>query len=165
MRHLLLITVAFSLLIIGLTTSVEIAKIAPTEYVIQSIYKEGAAILFFLDRNSSFYRPYSFSGASRGFIIRKAEHFLVYRLLAGIIFIILPLKSLWLKGLMAFSSTSLIGLIDEVHQHFLLNRSGRILDVYINMAGSFVSVFLLLTLCILLKFFKKTKNHSGFRSL
>lgn len=165
MRRVFLLTVLISILIIGVTVSTEVAKLGAGENTLQSIYKEDRAVLFFLDPDSSFYTPYYLNGASPEFIIRKFGHFLTYGLLAGIIFVLLPTKNLLLKGLLSFTSASFIGLLDEIHQHFLLNRSGRILDVYINMAGSIMSVLLLVSLNILFRWVKGAKIVNNFRRL
>lgn len=165
MRRGFILTIVFSIIIIGITTSIELVKVGLTEDTIKSLYKEDYAVLFFLDGDSSFYDSYSFNGASSYFILRKFGHFLTYGFVAGVVFLLLPIKRLWLKGISSFSLASFIGLTDEIHQHFLLNRSGRILDVYVNMAGSLMSVLMLMIICILLKWSKNIKAPSNFRRL
>ncbi|WNF36661.1 VanZ family protein [Bacillaceae bacterium IKA-2] len=163
MRQVILLTAVIALLIIGMNTVVEMADTRMDEPSFRAIYKQDASILFFLDRNSSFYDFYSFKEELPSLTTRKISHFLAYGFLASIIFLIIPIDRLFLKGLLAFGSASLIGLIDEVHQHFIINRSGRILDVYINTAGSLVSVLLLMLLSVLVKvsafFFIKNINR------
>jgi len=159
MRYVFLLTVAISLFIIGVTTSMEISNTKVNEHSFISVYKEDAHLLFFLDQDSSFYDFYSLKDASSYLILRKTGHFLVYGFIASIIFLTLQINNLWLKGLVALGSASFIGLIDEVHQHFLINRSGRILDVYINTAGSLVSVLFLVVICTLLKWIRTTHTN------
>jgi VanZ family protein len=152
MRYVvLLITIVLSLLMIGLSNGVEMIDRESSDDPIQSIYKEETSAFFFLDRNSSFYRIYSFNEDPPYLPLRKVGHFVVFGFLAGMVFLMLPIKPLWRRGLYAASSASLVGLIDEFHQHFLINRSGRILDVYINAAGSLVAVLLLMAIFILFK--------------
>lgn len=153
MRYVFIITIVISLAFIGSTTLMEIVKI--NEHLLLDVYKEDVSALFFLDRNSSFYNFYSLREASTYFIIRKIGHFLAYGFLAGIIFLVLPVNRLWVRALLASGSATLIGLVDEVHQHFLINRSGRILDVFINAAGSVFAVLILVTIFIFIRWVKK----------
>lgn len=155
MRCVVLLTIVLSLVIMGISTSVEMANTGTNDPSFRSVYKEGTSMLFFLDRNSSFYHFYSFTEDPPYLTPRKMGHFFAYGFLAAIIFLIIPIDRLWLRGVLASSSSSLIGFVDEVHQHFLLNRSGRILDVYINTVGSLISVLLLVVLCLLLKLVNK----------
>ncbi len=142
MRYAFLITIFISLAIIVGSTIIEVAETGVSQNLFGSIYHENTTAFFFLDTNSSFYDIYSFREAPY-LLLRKIGHFLLYGFITGIIFLVLPVQALWLKVSLALTSSTFIGLIDEVHQHFLINRGGRLLDVYINAAGSLVSVFIL----------------------
>ncbi|MCT8137680.1 VanZ family protein [Anaerobacillus sp. CMMVII] len=154
MRYVLPLIIVFSLLIITFSLMAQLDG-AP----IRSLYEEEASMLFFLDSTSSFYDVYSLKDNSSYFQMRKLGHFVAYGFLATVIYLLLiPIQKFLLRGLLAFGSASIIGLIDEVHQHFLVSRSGRILDVYINTAGSFTSVLLLGILIVLFRMLNKFKN-------
>jgi VanZ family protein len=128
----LIVLIAFFLM--ALSTMLQL--VAVTEQPsFHSLYKEGFLSLFPLDAESSFYSPYSIE-KEPSLLMRKLGHFVLYGILAAVLFAVAPVKQLWLRGLVASGSSSIIGLMDELHQHVLLNRAGRLLDVYINAAGS-----------------------------
>lgn len=77
------------------------------------------------------------------FVIRKTAHFIEYFLL-GIITLSLfheyqrtVLHAFLLSLLFCF----LFSITDEVHQLFILGRTGRVLDVFIDTVGAFVGIF------------------------
>ncbi|SES05609.1 VanZ family protein [Salipaludibacillus aurantiacus] len=122
------------LLVISMSTLAEMA--ASTDGLsVQAVYKKEASLSFLTDLESSFYSAYSLHN-NLDLQIRKAGHFVIYGVIALLIFFTTPVKKLWERGLSGAASSTLIGLIDEIHQYFLISRSGRILDVYINAAGS-----------------------------
>lgn len=136
----LILFIIFSLT--AITTNVQMPAITDNSSL-NNIYKQDASPIF--QNNSSFYYQYSFHD-NPVLMARKFGHFILYGTLAAFIFIIVPIKQLWRRGIIAISLSSFIGLLDEVHQHFLINRSGRILDVYVNTAGSIS--FVLLTIIL-----------------
>lgn len=146
MRVLRLLFCVISLFaIIPISIMIELQSFGGTFDELYSIYRKDINFNFFLNLDSSFYSIYSFS--NNGYLmIRKLGHFVGFGFLAAITFIMIPVKDLWSKGLIAVSSTILVGVIDEMHQHFLVNRSGRLLDVGINTAGILTSVAALITL-------------------
>ncbi|WP_183163864.1 VanZ family protein [Alteribacter keqinensis] len=101
-----------------------------------SIYKNEVSFTFLFDRESSFYYSYSLTSNFE----RKLVHFLVYGVIALFLSAIVPVKRRWIAAVMAVMTTSTIGMVDEIHQHFLAGRSGRVLDVLINSLGSFTFV-------------------------
>ncbi len=168
MKYFIFLTVIISIGIIAMSTSFEMMNTGVHEPSIRSLYKEDTSFLFFLDRSSSFYHFYSISEEPPYLSTRKIGHFFAYGILAAFLFFLIPIERFWLRGALAFSSSSLVGLIDEIHQHFLIDRSGRILDVYINTAGSFVFVFGLVVVCYVIKlvqtvitllFFRRKGEH------
>lgn len=138
----------FLLLILLISYAIMAVSVAvpwvPVTDPLPSLYKEDVFSLLPPAQDSSFFSPYSLQNYPT--FLRKLGHFVFYGLLATILFFFTPLKHLWLRGLAAVASSSLIGLLDELHQHLLLHRSGRLLDVYINTAGSVF--FITLTIAI-----------------
>lgn len=121
-----------------------------------SIYKTEASLLFFLDKNSSFYYTYPLLDSSAPVLqMRKVGHFIAYGFLAAIIFLIISTEKVWLRGFDSVVVSSSIGLIDELHQHFLIGRSGRLLDVYVNTAGAITASFILVFFWSIFKLRKK----------
>ncbi len=78
------------------------------------------------------------------FIVRKSAHFLEYFILG--LLIIRVLKDYKILNI----NICLYGIVfcflyacsDEIHQLFVPNRSGRIIDVFIDTSGSILSIFL-----------------------
>nr|WP_276328202.1 VanZ family protein [Evansella clarkii] len=98
------------------------------------------------------------------FCCGKPHTFFAYGLLAVVIYCLIPWASLWQRGAAAVASSSITGALDEIHQYFLLNRSGRLLDIFINLAGSVTSVLLLMGVVAFLKFMEakmpENQEHS-----
>lgn len=83
-------------------------------------------------------------------IIRKLAHLSEYALggmLVYSLFLTFDIKTK-LQFIDAFSFTSLYAISDEIHQLFVPGRSGRIIDVFIDMQGA------LLGMCAILLFVK-----------
>lgn len=137
MRLFLLITV-ITLALLGLSTTVEYIKADN-----QQVYRDDVSIYTLTTRDSTFYSKYSLETN----LTRKTAHFMVYGAITYIIFTFSTGKLLG-RATLAFASASFIGALDELHQHFLLDRSGRLLDVIVNSAGSLSAAILLVALCL-----------------
>ncbi|MBM7095792.1 VanZ family protein [Bacillus sp. H-16] len=133
MRYYILTAVAITFLIITSSMVYELDR-APAGMA--SIYKKEVSFSFLFERESSFYSSYSLTSNFE----RKLVHFLVYGVIALFLSAIVPVKRRWIAAVMAVMTTSTIGMVDEIHQHFLAGRSGRVLDVLINSLGSFTFV-------------------------
>ncbi len=146
MRYAILITIIFTFLIVCLSTSMEIAKSGAHGTAGRSVYHEDRSVSFLFDGDSSFYSTQYWRADPPYLPPQKIGHFYAYGFLTAVIFLLMPVKPLWLKGLLASTSASLTGLVDEIHQHFLINRGGNIYDVLINAAGSLAAVLLLMAI-------------------
>ncbi|MFA9560001.1 VanZ family protein [Evansella sp. AB-rgal1] len=153
MRFLLIFSIIFtvSCFIIVLSIAKETGGMFDSQSI-RSIYKANSNPFFFLDTNSTFYYTYALT-ESAYIQVRKFGHFIAYGILAVMIFIVLFDKNVLLRGTTAVIAASIIGAIDEYHQHFLLARSGRLLDIFINTAGS----ILFITAMILFHYLFKIK--------
>lgn len=111
------------------------------------IFKTQVSPLFLLDRNSSFYHLYSMKEDFPYIANRKIGHFLFYGFIAISLFKVGKRRKLLLNGFLATILAISIGILDEVYQYFLIGRSGRMLDVLIDGAGSciFVVIYLVFT--------------------
>lgn len=78
------------------------------------------------------------------FIIRKLAHFTLYFILG--LLLILVLKEYNISLTKRFIYATMFCLIyacsDEIHQLFIPNRDGNLLDVGIDMLGGFLSIFI-----------------------
>ncbi|PIC95691.1 VanZ family protein [Sporosarcina sp. P26b] len=68
------------------------------------------------------------------FLLRKSAHFVLFGLLAAVIFLSLP--SRFPRFITAFSITLLIAGADETHQYFTGGRTATIRDVILDMSGA-----------------------------
>lgn len=107
---------------------------------IDQIYKKQVVPLFLLDTSSPFYHIYSIKGDFPYLAIRKVGHFFFYGFIAIFLFKVGRWKSLIVNGFMSIILTIGIGTLDEISQSFLIGRSGRMLDILIDAAGSFIIV-------------------------
>lgn len=76
------------------------------------------------------------------FIVRKTAHFTVYLILGIIIYKICLLdnkKNILIPLLICLCFAS----FDEIHQHFILNRTPKVLDVFIDTIGSLTGISLI----------------------
>lgn len=106
-------------------------------------------------------------------IVRKTAHFLVYCALG--FFSLITAKTFFSESLRAFKAKKgLIGVSvfcllyaasDEIHQLFVVERSGSPLDVLLDFCGALVGIglgFLVFALFVKV-FFKKTKNREVYQ--
>ena len=101
-------------------------------------------------------------------IVRKTAHFLIYCALGFFSFLSartyykeIPRKYPLVNGLFSVSAFCLFyAATDEIHQLFVSERSGNILDVLLDFGGSLVGIFIgLLVYTIFVKvFLKKSRN-------
>ncbi len=141
--------VVISFFILSISTSVEIAKSDDETFTSIYHWEDSGSPTFMFDQHSSFYEFYTFKD-DPAFVMRKIGHFVVYGMIACTIFIVLPLEQLWVRCLLAWISASIIGLVDETHQHFLIGRDGRVLDVLLNMSGALCFVMLMVVASVVL---------------
>lgn len=107
---------------------------------IEEIFNKQVSPLFLLDTSSAFYHIYSIKEDYPSLAIRKTVHFFFYGFIAISLFRVGKWQSILVNGFYATILTIFIGILDEVYQYFLLGRSGRILDVLVDTAGSFIFV-------------------------
>ena len=83
--------------------------------------------------------------------IRKVAHYSIYFLLGILVYQIFLHTGIKHKELVALLICLIYAITDETHQLFVLGRSGRIFDVFIDGFGSLTAIFLI-------KFIRKRKN-------
>lgn len=80
-------------------------------------------------------------------IVRKAAHFSVYFLLGATLKIWhlqIDFKNKWLNTFLPFGIGVLYAVSDEIHQLFVMGRSGQITDVLLDSAGVLIGTLLAL---------------------
>lgn len=92
------------------------------------------------------------------FLIRKFAHLSIFFILGIISYSLLkeyPMH-LWQRLLLSFLICLTYACMDELHQLFVVDRDGKILDVFIDSCGSLLS---LIPLFLLSKYRQKRMNH------
>lgn len=73
-------------------------------------------------------------------LIRKSAHFTIYLLLGILMFWTLKSYNLKHPVIYAFLFCFLYACTDEIHQLFVSERAGRVLDVFIDSSGAFLGI-------------------------
>lgn len=74
------------------------------------------------------------------FIVRKLAHMFLYFVLYFICLFVSKSYNIKKKVLFCFLFCFLYAISDEVHQLFIYNRSFRIIDIFIDLMGSFIGL-------------------------
>ncbi len=74
------------------------------------------------------------------FWIRKLAHFMIYLVFGFLAYGLFKTYRFKYPVIWALSLTLFYATSDEIHQLFVANRSGKVMDVLIDMCGSFVGV-------------------------
>lgn len=75
--------------------------------------------------------------------VRKLAHFTIYFVLGILIFLYIKEYDLNNKILISILLCLIYALTDEIHQLFIIGRSGQILDVIIDTLGSSLGIFIM----------------------
>lgn len=75
-----------------------------------------------------------------GLITRKLAHFTIYLVLGVLMLSTISEYNIKTKILVSITLCFLYALSDEIHQLFIIGRSGEIKDVLIDTAGSFIGI-------------------------
>ena len=79
-----------------------------------------------------------------GFIIRKLAHFTLYFILGLLLILVLKEYNISLTKRVIYATMFCLiyACSDEIHQLFIPNREGNLLDVGIDILGGFLSIFI-----------------------
>lgn len=75
-------------------------------------------------------------------VLRKLAHITEYAILAFLWWFSLPKKDNQTRAIYAITISVLYAFSDELHQHFVYSRDGKILDVLIDSIGVTIGTFL-----------------------
>lgn len=84
------------------------------------------------------------------FLIRKTAHFLEFFILGLIIYLVLDIRKIKYTLITAIILAILFASLDEIHQLFVVGRTAKVFDVFIDSIGSFLAI-------IIVDFIKKKK--------
>ena len=91
------------------------------------------------------------------FVIRKTAHFTLYCILGILIYLLLNEFNISKKIVISILLCLMYAISDEIHQMFVSDRTAKILDVFIDTAGSFVGIML----CNIIKKLIVAKNKNN----
>lgn len=75
--------------------------------------------------------------------VRKLAHFTIYLILGVLVYLYIKEFNISNKFIISLLICILYAVSDEIHQLFIVGRSGRILDVLIDSLGSLTGIFII----------------------
>lgn len=78
------------------------------------------------------------------YIIRKLAHIFLYFILYYLTYYVLYQFNINKRKIFSFIFCILFAISDEFHQLFIINRSGSLIDIFIDTIGSYLAYFLLI---------------------
>lgn len=75
--------------------------------------------------------------------VRKLAHFTIYLILGILVYLYVKELNISKIFIISLLVCILYALSDEIHQLFIIGRSGRILDVFIDSLGSLLGIFIM----------------------
>lgn len=141
MKRVALLLLVFSIYYFSNTPDLRVAE--PKTWVNEPHYEESVNGLSFVKTlQSTFYTPYSREELLyRDFILHKVSHVVFYGFLSYLILI--NLAKVRCRYLLAWLFTTLFAFTDEIHQYFVVGRSGRLYDVILDSSAAFITLFFL----------------------
>lgn len=97
---------------------------------------------FIIDLLNNLFKEFNFNIKSIkyiSFIIRKLAHMVLYFVLYLLTFYTMYQFNLKKRKVLSFIFCFLYAISDEFHQLFIINRSGMVIDVFIDMLGSLLA--------------------------
>lgn len=74
------------------------------------------------------------------FLVRKTAHFLEYFVLGLIIYLVLDIRGIKYLQITAIILALLFASLDEIHQLFVVGRTAKVFDVFIDSIGATVAI-------------------------
>lgn len=75
------------------------------------------------------------------FLVRKTAHFLEYFILGLIIYLVFDERKVKYKVLSAIIFAILCATMDEIHQLFVIGRTAKVFDIFIDTLGATIAIF------------------------
>lgn len=161
MKKILLLVVMFSIFYFSNTPNLRV--IDPNTWVNTPMYEEAVSDLNFIKKEeSNFYSFYNVEDILYlDFLLHKLGHIVFYGLLTILVYANLPINKC--KYLLSWIIVTLFAFTDEVHQYFVVGRSGRIIDTILDSLAAISVLFLIFSFNVLHKKItkKRHKMHSA----
>lgn len=154
MKKFLLIFVM--LIICYLSNTPQLRVIEPMTWFNKPEYEENVTNLSFVrETNNVFYTPYSKEDfVQHDFLLHKASHVLFYSIFAYLLYMNLTIRKF--KYITTWLIVTIFAITDEIHQYFVVGRSGRLYDVVLD---STAALLVLLVVYGCQTWRKKRENH------
>lgn len=130
----------------------------PSTWINKPHYEENVTLAFLLDTESVFYFPWM-NIVQTDFILHKIGHVVFFSLLTTFMF--MNMKETKMRYVNAWIWTTFFAITDEIHQFFVVGRSGRFVDVLFDSAVSLACLMSLFVFFI----WKKRRTTSETMSL
>lgn len=146
MKRLLLLFIIIC--IFYLSNTPELRVIDPSTWFNEPNYEENVNSLNFIkERESNFYSPYTREDMINiDFILHKISHIIFYSLLTYLLYINIKIKRM--KYVIIWLIVVLFAFTDEMHQYFIIGRSGRLNDVILDSFASLLTLFFIFSITL-----------------
>jgi len=128
---ILLLAVIFQL---SNTPSIQVSD--PKTWINETQYEKNLPIEKFFHKNGDFYRPYQ-NIHHKEFILHKISHVVFFSFLTVFAYINFKRHRL----IKSWLFVTLYAASDEIHQAFIVGRSGRMMDIVLDSTASFMTMF------------------------
>lgn len=148
-----LIIVALLIIYFSNTPGLQVAN--PSTWINAPRYVENLAFFDIFREDSAFYNPYS-NIWHLNFFLHKISHITFYSLLTYLLFI--NLRDFKGKYFIVWVFITIFAFSDEIHQFYIIGRSGRLLDIGLDSISSLIT---LLIIYVLSKYKKDKKMKTN----
>lgn len=108
-------------------------------------YEENLDVQTFFSKDGMFFYPYQ-DIFHKEFILHKISHIVIFSILT-----ILAYFNFKRKPIRAWLFVTIYACLDEIHQAFIVGRSGRAMDIVLDSAASFITIMVIFLIFIMKK--------------
>jgi VanZ family protein len=137
-RKFMLVAILFAIFQLSNTPNLHVSE--PKTWFNSPQYEKHFSYKHFAFKEGTFYRPYR-NVKNEEFILHKISHVLFFSLLTTVIY--LNLKEKRKRLFLSWVYATLFALTDEIHQSFIIGRSGRAMDIGLDSLASLLTILLI----------------------
>ncbi|PGK52554.1 hypothetical protein CN918_25295 [Priestia megaterium] len=131
-KRILLVLLLLAIYKLSNTSGLQVKD--PTTWLNETQYVKDVSSDFLVNIKSEFYAPYD-NVTDLNFILHKLSHIIFYSLLAYLFFLNVKRHVGWTAFLLFLAALG-----DEIHQYYVVGRSGRALDVLLDVVAGLVII-------------------------
>lgn len=147
LKRIMFIILLLSIFQLSNTPNLRVSE--PKTWFNSAQYEENLSVQKFFHKDGDFYRPYK-NITNKEFILHKISHILFFSILTILSYLNFKNKN---RLLYSWIFVVMYATTDEIHQAFIIGRSGRLMDIILDSTASLITILLIL----LITKTKKTK--------